>query len=417
MTRRLRLTFGLFGLLGLFAGLGTLSAQTPGTTGTAAGMPAQGQPAAGSPTPGARQAGVPSAGQPAAGNPFSARTSNVSGNNTALPSGNTLQPGNPFSTFTTGSGFPNGTFTNGTFPNGTNGAFFGNQFVPGTGVPFGVAGGVAGFAPGVLGADGNWYAGNGVNPYDTTGQTNVVGLTTNANPAAGNTTLAVGLGTSSNGVAAVCDTSMASVARLRLLVPADAAVWIDGQRTAPTGYLREYISPRIDPNREYGYDIRAEWNENGQPVTRSRKVTFFAGDRLTINLLDKGSEKNGIVVHQTLKRSEPGSPESVVKKDDGGLTLTPPPLASFEVASDEGAHDGTIVLVTPTTLHIKAQDERVYQYDLAPGAQITCDNSACPLSAIKPGMRARVTTKNNQLNRALRVEAVEHNLDFVKPSR
>jgi uncharacterized protein (TIGR03000 family) len=303
-----------------------------------------------------------------------------------------MQAGSPFSS------------TGNAIPSGGTGAFFGNQFVPGTVAPFGFASGATGFAPGSVGADFYTVPNAGFPQFDTSGlgQTNVVGFTTNTTPA-----VPAAFSGSSNSAAAM-DTSTASVARLRLLVPADAVVWVDGQRTAPTGFLREYVSPRIDPNREYGYDVRAEWNENGQPVTRSRKITFFAGDRLTINLLDTGSDRRDPVIHQTLKRSEPGNP---------AMTLTPPPYASFEVATDEGARDGIVTRVTPTGVVVKGQDERVFEYDLAQGAQITCDNSACPLSAIKPGMRARVMTKNNNLHTALRVEALDRNLDFVKPTR
>ena len=37
--------------------------------------------------------------------------------------------------------------------------------------------------------------------------------------------------------------------------------------------------------KEFSYDIRARWTENGQQVDRHRKVTFHAGDRLMVNLM------------------------------------------------------------------------------------------------------------------------------------
>jgi uncharacterized protein (TIGR03000 family) len=69
-------------------------------------------------------------------------------------------------------------------------------------------------------------------------------------------------------------------------VPENAEIWIDGAKTARTGTYRQYVTPPLESGPKYTYDIRARWTENGKEVVRDRKLTFFAGDRLMVNLRD-----------------------------------------------------------------------------------------------------------------------------------
>jgi uncharacterized protein (TIGR03000 family) len=70
-----------------------------------------------------------------------------------------------------------------------------------------------------------------------------------------------------------------------LRVPENAEVWIDGQKTTETGAFREFTSPALQPGQKFTYDIKARWTENGKEVVRDRKLEFYAGDRLMVNLL------------------------------------------------------------------------------------------------------------------------------------
>jgi uncharacterized protein (TIGR03000 family) len=57
------------------------------------------------------------------------------------------------------------------------------------------------------------------------------------------------------------------------LPSSDAEVWIEGDKTRSTGMLREYMSPTLDPDKRYSYEIKARWMENGKEVTRTKKVS------------------------------------------------------------------------------------------------------------------------------------------------
>jgi uncharacterized protein (TIGR03000 family) len=80
-----------------------------------------------------------------------------------------------------------------------------------------------------------------------------------------------------------------NLARVRVVVPADAKVSFDGKATRQTGTVRHYESPALTPGHDYSYEIKATWSENGKEVTRTRKVDVRANSRVTVNLTPAGS--------------------------------------------------------------------------------------------------------------------------------
>jgi uncharacterized protein (TIGR03000 family) len=66
---------------------------------------------------------------------------------------------------------------------------------------------------------------------------------------------------------------------LRLQVPMDAKVWIDGTATTSTGEFRSYISPPLTAGQNYTYQIRVQSGAGEQ----TRSVTVRSGDRVNLD--------------------------------------------------------------------------------------------------------------------------------------
>ena len=66
-------------------------------------------------------------------------------------------------------------------------------------------------------------------------------------------------------------------------VPADAKIWFDDDSTKQTGAERQFVSPPLTPGKYFEYQIRAQWNENGQKKEQTRRVTFQSGDRIQLD--------------------------------------------------------------------------------------------------------------------------------------
>jgi uncharacterized protein (TIGR03000 family) len=80
-------------------------------------------------------------------------------------------------------------------------------------------------------------------------------------------------------------------AYVRLQVPQDAEVWFDGQKTQSTGPDRLYVTPPLDRSKNYSYEIKARWMENGQPVERTRTVNIQAGTQASESFLGRSDEQ------------------------------------------------------------------------------------------------------------------------------
>jgi uncharacterized protein (TIGR03000 family) len=68
-------------------------------------------------------------------------------------------------------------------------------------------------------------------------------------------------------------------ALLRVRVPADAKVWIDGTAMTQSGEFRSYISPALEAGQNYTYQLRVQTSAGEQ----SRNVTFRSGDRVNVD--------------------------------------------------------------------------------------------------------------------------------------
>jgi uncharacterized protein (TIGR03000 family) len=78
--------------------------------------------------------------------------------------------------------------------------------------------------------------------------------------------------------------SVKKSATLNLLVPIDAQVWIEGSPTSLAGWQRRFVSPPLEPGRNYTYDIQVSWVHGGREVTRNRHITVHAGEVIDLTI-------------------------------------------------------------------------------------------------------------------------------------
>ncbi len=78
-----------------------------------------------------------------------------------------------------------------------------------------------------------------------------------------------------------------SVATMDVRVPADAEVWVAGARTGQRGTARTYVSPHLEPDQRYSYEIRARWTEGGKEVDRTRQISVRAGETVKVDFSGK----------------------------------------------------------------------------------------------------------------------------------
>lgn len=80
------------------------------------------------------------------------------------------------------------------------------------------------------------------------------------------------------------EASADDTAHLMFVVPADATIWVEGQKTAQTGSEREFVSPELTPGKRFSYTVRVRSrDEDGKVVDETQKIYVHAGDRWRVD--------------------------------------------------------------------------------------------------------------------------------------
>jgi uncharacterized protein (TIGR03000 family) len=72
-------------------------------------------------------------------------------------------------------------------------------------------------------------------------------------------------------------------AKVNVVVPATAELFVDGIRTSTTGSDRTFITPLLELGLDYTYLVLVRWNENGMPVEQTRTVKVFSGAQVRVD--------------------------------------------------------------------------------------------------------------------------------------
>jgi uncharacterized protein (TIGR03000 family) len=83
---------------------------------------------------------------------------------------------------------------------------------------------------------------------------------------------------------ATVEASTKRPARVNLLVPADAKIWFDESQTKQTGAFRSFESPPLPADRDYSYQVRVQWKQDGKDVSEDRKIIVHAGEVINLTL-------------------------------------------------------------------------------------------------------------------------------------
>jgi uncharacterized protein (TIGR03000 family) len=81
-------------------------------------------------------------------------------------------------------------------------------------------------------------------------------------------------------------------AHLTVLVPANAELWFNDTKVTGEGTARKFASPALTPGQRYSYEVRAQWKQNGQTITKTHELTVKAGAHLDLDFTkNDGREK------------------------------------------------------------------------------------------------------------------------------
>lgn len=76
---------------------------------------------------------------------------------------------------------------------------------------------------------------------------------------------------------------------IRVRVPAEAELLFNNIKTTKRGEQRRFVTPPLDQDRRYSYDVIARWTEAGKPVEQKKTIQLYAGDQLTVDFFPETS--------------------------------------------------------------------------------------------------------------------------------
>jgi uncharacterized protein (TIGR03000 family) len=81
-------------------------------------------------------------------------------------------------------------------------------------------------------------------------------------------------------------------AYVHVRVRPDAQVFFDNSPTRQTGADRNFMTPQLDSNRRYSYDVSARWMENGEERRENRTVNLTPGQTAEVDFVNQRSPQD-----------------------------------------------------------------------------------------------------------------------------
>jgi len=78
-------------------------------------------------------------------------------------------------------------------------------------------------------------------------------------------------------------TAVPAPATIIVSLPNEAKLMIDGTVTTSTSARRVFVSPTLNPGKEYHYNLKVEYVQDGKTVELSKKVVVSAGNESTVS--------------------------------------------------------------------------------------------------------------------------------------
>ncbi len=112
--------------------------------------------------------------------------------------------------------------------------------------------------------------------------------------------------------------------RVRVRLPADAKLFVEGRPLSVTDGERTFVTPPLPADREAVYTFKVEYTRDGDTVSHSRKVKVKAGATTVVDFADLTTAKGDVVQADPPKSLPPVPTLPAVPTDGVKPPVTPP---------------------------------------------------------------------------------------------
>lgn len=117
------------------------------------------------------------------------------------------------------------------------------------------------------------------------------------------------------------------VAYIRVRVPANAQLWFNNEKRTQKGTDRQFVTPALDPDQIYVYNVKARWTEEGGiNVEKSLRVRAISGTRVTVNFVRPPASQPRPAASTSVAAAQPvAAPRRTVEQRPVNWTANPGP--------------------------------------------------------------------------------------------
>jgi uncharacterized protein (TIGR03000 family) len=219
-------------------------------------------------------------------------------------------------------------------------------------------------------------------------------------------------------------------ARLLVIVPPDARVFVEDQPTQQMGFERLFLSPSLEKG-SYTYTVRATWMENGQEVNRQKQIKVEPGRMSSANFVAEGetrarqgrmaeygsgeAEQRGDRNAEQRNRPTPATDRNQLPERNAEQQNRPTPATDRSQPPGQAGRQTRNELSKPITGNIlRVEDDQIIvsvtlgeQKTFKVGADtrfIGLDGQKADLRSLKPGMNVSIKTNPDNPTMANEIE-------------
>jgi uncharacterized protein (TIGR03000 family) len=74
-----------------------------------------------------------------------------------------------------------------------------------------------------------------------------------------------------------------TTARVTVVLPADAKLWVENVACPLTSGVRSFDTPALNPNQQYFYNLKMEVVRDGQTVVETRRAVITPGQAVQVD--------------------------------------------------------------------------------------------------------------------------------------
>jgi uncharacterized protein (TIGR03000 family) len=202
--------------------------------------------------------------------------------------------------------------------------------------------------------------------------------------------------------------SLGNAALINVKVASKATLTFDDQPTQQTGEFRQFITPALEPGKNFSYTVHAKWQDGGRDMDQSRKVSVRAGQKTQVDF-------NTAQAQGSQAGPEPAPQPAQGRQPSGAIEPSPAPLPE---ARDKNApqangetHEGTVVSFKDGTLEMTDPQHGKHSHRLSPNTQVMIDGRQAKPEDLKADMKIKVSTKKDDPQSITKIEAKSKDKD------